>query len=47
MSDKKKFEIHKVKDKFGVVRREHATLFPLPFKLLICGKKENIFFGAD
>jgi|VirMetMinimDraft_7_1064189.scaffolds.fasta_scaffold57619_2 hypothetical protein len=38
MSDKKKFEIHKVKDKFGVVRREHATLFPLPFKLLICGK---------
>jgi len=35
---KKGFEIHKVKDKFGSVRREHELLFPLPFKLLICGK---------
>ena len=37
-SKKKGFEIHKVKDKFGSVRREHELLFPLPFKVLICGK---------
>lgn len=36
---KKGFEIHKVKDGFdSAVRINHDTLFPLPFKLLICGK---------
>lgn len=37
--NKKKFEIHKVKDGFSnAVHIDHPLLFPLPFKLLICGK---------
>ena len=38
-SIKKGFEIYKVKDGFdSAVKIEHPHLFPLPFKLLICGK---------
>ena len=38
MSDKKKFEIHKVRDGFdSAVKIDHA-IFPIPFKLLICRK---------
>lgn len=39
MENNKGFEIHKVKDGFSnAVHIEHPLLFPLPFKLLICGK---------
>ena len=38
MENKKGFQIHRVKDSFESMRVPHPLLFPLPFKILICGK---------